>query len=305
MQQRPDLGGCFPGLGGWLDQLSEAMIPVRAWMVDKLALSPGETVLDLGAGFGDTGFDAAPVLGGDGRLITSDLSPRMVDTARHRARQRGVDNVEFRVIDAQRIPLADEKVDEVLCMNAYMVIPDVASALAETRRVFRPGRRLAMTVWGAPERNPWASVTSQILVDQGHIPPPDPEAPGITNLSDPAGTTTLLGNAGFSDVETADVDIHFSFDSIEDFDRWVADVAEASRRRSACCPQPSARRFGTRARRHFGPSAPTTAATRCPAPPCAQPQCDRRMELSTHDLAQLRPATSASTSTTFERDAGP
>jgi SAM-dependent methyltransferase len=214
-----------PGWAAWLDQLSEAMIPVRAWMIDKLALSPGETVLDLGAGFGDTGFDAAPVLGGDGRLITSDLSPRMVDTARHRARQRGVDNVEFRVIDAQRILLADEEVDAVLCMNAYMVIPDVASALAETRRVLRPSGRLAMTVWGAPERNPWASVTSQILVDQGHIPPRDPEAPGITNLSDPAGTTTLLGNAGFSDVETADVDIHFSFDSIEDFDRWAANVA--------------------------------------------------------------------------------
>ena len=149
----------------------------------------------------------------------------MVDTARRRARQRGVDNAEFRVIDAQRIPLADDEVDAVLCMNAYMVIPDVASALAETRRVLRPGGRLAMTVWGAPERNPWASVTSQILVDQGHIPRPDPEAPGITNLSDPAGTTALLGNAGFRDVETADVDIHFSFDSIEDFDRWVADVA--------------------------------------------------------------------------------
>ena len=149
----------------------------------------------------------------------------MIATARRRAQERGVDNAEFRIIDAQQIPLADDEVDGVLCMNAYMVVPNIPLALAETRRVLRPGGRVAMAVWGAPERNPWASVTSQILVDHGHIPPPDPEAPGITNLSNPVDTTRLLENAGLDNVEIADIDIHFSFDSIEDFDRWIADVA--------------------------------------------------------------------------------
>ncbi|MDQ3425532.1 MAG: methyltransferase domain-containing protein, partial [Actinomycetota bacterium] len=64
-----------------------------------LAPVPGETVLELAAGPGDTGFLAAAVLGSAGLLLSSDVAPEMVDAARRRADELGVENVEFRVED--------------------------------------------------------------------------------------------------------------------------------------------------------------------------------------------------------------
>ena len=73
----------------------------------------------------------------------------------------------------ERIELDDDAVDGVLCRFAYMLMADPAAALAETRRVLRPGGRLALAVWGAPERNPFFAVIAMPLVQRGHLPPPE------------------------------------------------------------------------------------------------------------------------------------
>ena len=70
---------------------------VSEWMVQALDPQPGDTVLELAAGPGDTGFLAAPLLGEEGRLISSDFSSEMVEVARRRAAELGLENVEHRV----------------------------------------------------------------------------------------------------------------------------------------------------------------------------------------------------------------
>jgi ubiquinone/menaquinone biosynthesis C-methylase UbiE len=75
-------------------------------------------VLELAAGAGDTGFEAAALLGPDGRLISSDFSPAMVEVARRRGRELGVENVDYRLLDAERIELEPDSVDGVLCRYA-------------------------------------------------------------------------------------------------------------------------------------------------------------------------------------------
>src|ERR687896_1741169 len=105
---------------------------------------PGETILELAAGTGDTGFDAAERLGAEGRLISSDFSPAMLDEAQKRGVERGVENVEYRVIDATKVALEDDSVDGVLCRFGYMLMTDVEAALSETRRGLRPGGKLAL-----------------------------------------------------------------------------------------------------------------------------------------------------------------
>ena len=87
-------------------------------------------------------------------MISSDFSPAMVEVARRRGAKLRLRNVEYRVIDGERIELGDDSVDGVLCQSGYMLLADPAAALAETRRVLRSGGRLALSVWGAPERNP-------------------------------------------------------------------------------------------------------------------------------------------------------
>jgi SAM-dependent methyltransferase len=135
-------------------QLAEALTPVREWLIGELRPQPGETVLELGAGVGDTGFKAAAILGERGRLVSTDCSQEMVEVARRRGTELGLGNVDNRVIDAERIELDSGSVDGVLCQSTYMLIADPAAALAETRRMLRPVGRLALSVWGAPERNP-------------------------------------------------------------------------------------------------------------------------------------------------------
>jgi SAM-dependent methyltransferase len=214
-----------PGWERWRAQLADALTPVRKWLISELAPEPGQTVLELGAGTGETGFEAAGLLGEDGRLISSDFSPEMVEVARRRSSELGLGNVDHRVIDAERIELDSGSVDGVLCQSTYMLVGDPAAALAETRRVLRSGGRLALSVWGAPERNPWASIGGMILIERGHMPPPEPGAPGVFSMASEERTRTLLENAGFKSVRTEEVQVRFAFGNLDDYERWVLDVA--------------------------------------------------------------------------------
>src|SRR5680860_1039460 len=78
-----------------------------------------------------------------------------------------------------------DSVDAVVCRWGYMLMADPAIALKETRRVLREGGLLAFAVWAPPDRNPWAAVPAMTLVQQGHMPPPEPDGPGIFAMGDP------------------------------------------------------------------------------------------------------------------------
>jgi ubiquinone/menaquinone biosynthesis C-methylase UbiE len=199
--------------------------PVCNWLVDALAPQPGDTVLELAAGAGDVGFAAAAHLGDAGRLLTTDVSPAMLDVARRRAAELGLDNVDFRVMDAEQIELEDGSVDGILCRFAYMLMPDPQTALVEARRVLRLGGRLALAVWGPPERNPFFSLIGMALVRRGHLPPPDPSQPGIFTLADPDRLGVLFEGAGFAETRLADVSVTFRLEGIDEYLAVIADTA--------------------------------------------------------------------------------
>src|SRR5262249_61714624 len=121
---------------------------VREWLGARLDPQPGQTILDLAAGTGETGFLAAPRLEPEGRLITSDLSPGMLEAAELVAAELGVTNAEFRVLDGERIELPDASVDGVLSRFGYVLRGEPPRALAEVRRVGRRGRGGAFAAWG-------------------------------------------------------------------------------------------------------------------------------------------------------------
>jgi len=205
--------------------IEEISIPVREWMVRELAPRDGDTVLELAAGTGDTGFEAAAAIGGRGRLLSTDFSPTMLEAARRRGAELGVENVEYRVIDAERIELDDDAVDGVLCRFGYMLMADPAVALAESRRVLRPGGRLTLAVWGPPERNPFFTAVVIAMVQAGHLEPPDPESPGLFSLASEERTRALLEGAGFEQVRTEEVAVRFEIPSIDEYVAVIADTA--------------------------------------------------------------------------------
>jgi len=205
--------------------IEEISTPMREWMVRELAPREGDTVLELAAGAGDTGFEAAAGIGEHGLLLSTDFSPTMLEAARRRGAELGVENVEYRVIDAERIELDDDSVDGVLCRLGYMLMADPAAALAETRRVLRPGGRLTLAVWGPPERNPFFTAVVMALVQAGHLEPPDPEGPGLFSLANEERTKALLEGAGFEEVRTEEVAVRFAIPSIDDYLAVIADTA--------------------------------------------------------------------------------
>ncbi len=206
--------------------IEEISTPVREWMLRELQPRPGDTVLELAAGPGDTGFEAAATVGERGRLISTDFSPSMVEAARRRGAGLGVENVEYRVMDAERIDLDADSVDGVLCRFGYMLMADPAAALSETRRVLRPGGRLSLAVWGAPERNPFFAAIAVNLVELGHIPPPEPPpAPGIFSMASEERTRALLEGAGFAEVRTEEIPVRFTFADVDEYLAFVADTA--------------------------------------------------------------------------------
>jgi SAM-dependent methyltransferase len=167
----------------------------------------------------------AGIIGNEGRLISTDFSPDMIEVARRYGAHRGIENVRFQVMDAEAIDLDDDSVDGVLCQSGFMLMADVEGALAETRRVLRPGRRLAMSVWGAPERNPWASIGARILIERGHMPPPEPGRPGVFSMAAEEQVQALLAGAGFQEIRTDEVEVQFRFRDVNDYVQWAIDMA--------------------------------------------------------------------------------
>jgi len=201
-------------------------VPVRDWMLRELAPQPGQTLLELAAGPGDTGFDAVERAGVGARLISTDLSPAMVDVARRRGAERGIANVDHRCLDIERIELGDDCADGVLCRFAYMLVADPATALAETRRVLRPGGRLVLAVWGAPDRNPFFVALGMTLVRAGHVPPLDPSLPGGPfSLGSVERVEAVLRGASFTEVRAEEVPVRFE---VRDIDEYVAISADTA-----------------------------------------------------------------------------
>jgi SAM-dependent methyltransferase len=213
---------------GWSDQrglLGRALGPVGDRLVERLDPEPGQTVLELAAGIGHVGFKVAERLGASGRLISTDFAPAMVARARAFGEELGLDNVEYRVLDAERMDVDDSSVDGVLCRFGYMLMADPAAALAETRRVLREGGRLSFAVWAEPERNPWAAIPGKTMVDLGHLPAPEPGAPGIFSLADPSRIEALVTGAGFGEPEIEEVPVDWEYGDADDHWRLTLELS--------------------------------------------------------------------------------
>jgi SAM-dependent methyltransferase len=174
--------------------------PATDVMLDLADLKPGDRVLDIAAGTGDTSILAAGRVGPTGRVVATDVSASMLEVAAEAVRQAGLTNIETHVMDARSLDLETESFDAIISRMGIMLIPEREKALAEILRVLKPGARLAAIVWSTAERNLGAMLPLSIGRRHAKLPPPLPDAPGMFALGAPGLLARTLTEAGFRDV---------------------------------------------------------------------------------------------------------
>ncbi len=184
----------------WLgaeDRFEIVASPFGEAAMERLALQPGQRVLDVGCGSGATTLELARRVGTDGEAVGIDIAAALVDAARQRAR---AENAEFVVADAQVDSLGATPFDAAFSRFGVMFFADPTTAFTNIRRALRPGGVLAFASWESVFANEWMFVSGAAVVSAtGSLPPmPGPDEPGPFSLSDPGTVEALLGGAGFT-----------------------------------------------------------------------------------------------------------
>lgn len=185
-----------------LHELIDAQIrDLGALAVERADVHPGENILDIGCGCGETTIDLAHRVAPYGKVTGIDISGPMLERARYSAGVRDIANVTFENGDAQTHPFPEGQHDLVFSRFGVMFFADSAAAFANLRRTLRPGGRLAFVCWQALQLNPWALVP--LMAAAQHItlpPPPAADAPGPFAFADPDRVRKIVEDAGLIDV---------------------------------------------------------------------------------------------------------
>ena len=107
----------------------------------------------------------------------------------------------------------------MLCRYSYMLLSEPLQALRETRRVLRPGGRVAFSTWGEPRRNPWMTFSAGLLIDRGLMEPSASDGPGMFAMPGAETITPLLTEAGFGEVEVEEMELSWRFDGSDEL--WI------------------------------------------------------------------------------------
>jgi ubiquinone/menaquinone biosynthesis C-methylase UbiE len=116
--------------------------------VERLRLPPGARVLDVCCGSGASAIPAAEAVGPKGLVLGIDLAEELLGLARRKARDRRLQNLEFRTGDMLDLRLPQAEFDAVVCVFGIFFVPDMPAAVRALWHVVRPGGQLAVTTWG-------------------------------------------------------------------------------------------------------------------------------------------------------------
>ncbi|MGY1640121.1 class I SAM-dependent methyltransferase [Geodermatophilus sp. SYSU D00703] len=198
------------------DRFDDAVRELHPVFLAAAGIAPADRVVDVGCGNGRTTLDAAR-LASEGHVLGVDLSARMLEVARARARAAGLANVTFVQADAQIHPFAPGAADVAVSRNGAMFFADPVAGFGNVARALRPDGRLVLLTWQPLERNEWISAITTALAAGREVPLPPPGRPGPFGLSDPERIAAVLPAAGFADVrlESLELPVRFGRDAAD------------------------------------------------------------------------------------------
>ncbi|MCS7002402.1 MAG: class I SAM-dependent methyltransferase, partial [Dehalococcoidia bacterium] len=161
----------------WRPKYRRMSRPATEALLAAADLAAGHHALDLACGVGDPAIDVARHVGPSGRAIAIDFVRPMAEAAAANARADGV-ALQTATADAEALPFPNDTFDRVTSRFGIMLVPDVAQALREARRVLKPGGVAAFLVWGPREHSSYFSVFYDAVLARVAAPPTPPDAPG-------------------------------------------------------------------------------------------------------------------------------
>ena len=136
----------------WGPTLKSWLGPATDVMLDLAHVGPKSRVLDVAAGAGEPAITIAERVGPSGYVLATDIAPNILEFAARSARERGIGNLETRVMDGENLELPDESFDVVTSRVGLIYFPNQQRALSGMRRVLKPGGRVAAIVYTTPEK---------------------------------------------------------------------------------------------------------------------------------------------------------
>lgn len=193
--------------------------PLSRVLVSLAAAKQRDRVLDLACGTGIIARQLAPVVGAEGRVVALDLRPGMLEAASKLTVPYGAP-IEWVEGDATKLDFPNGSFDLVVCQQGLQFFPDRAAALAEVKRVLRPGGRVVIAVWQDLDKQAlWHDLVSSELRHLGAIGVPTEDMLKPYSLSDPGELRQLLESAGLHEVEitTKSIECDFPADGLVEY----------------------------------------------------------------------------------------
>lgn len=225
-RQRQEWDAAAAGWRKYDERLRQLTAPVTQRLLELASVEPGHRVLDIACGTGEPALPAAEVVGPEGYVLGTDISAEMLAVAREKAQDQGLANVEFREVDAEELEAEPDSFDAVTCRWGIMFMPNPTGCLRRAHSALKPGGRIALSVWGKPERNSWVALPVMVLRKYVDMPMPQPGEPGIFAFADSDRLASTLREAGFRDVEVEETELPMAvFESGREYWQQTLEIA--------------------------------------------------------------------------------
>jgi SAM-dependent methyltransferase len=226
-RQRRDWGRSSKGWHEWEERILSAGEPMSRRLIELAGIKEGDRVLDVATGSGEPSLTVAQLVGSEGRVVASDLSPDMLALARNRAAGAQIGNVEFVEAAASSLEFPPESFDAALSRWGIIFEPEAEAAAARIRSFLKPGARMAISSWGPPERVPMIALSMRVVAAELDLSPPPPGTPGPLSRATPDAIGGLLSGGGFADVHVDELELDFEWESVDEFVAFTQAVSAA------------------------------------------------------------------------------